>query len=129
MNPAFGFLSNPRPKSLEVVGFKASGAGDLDRRFVEVARRRCLRPFAELFAELFLISAGEGVIALVRYHREQVHFLPFFGAFRVAIARPVLLNAEAQSAPNLLALLDGAFALVEGADRKDVRIVPPYPKG
>ena len=83
------------------------------------------RHFAEGNAAIFFIfgleSAGEILITLVRHDEKLVHRL-------VEDALAVLIDGQAQAAPDFLALFHGAARFVERANLKDVRVVPAFAK-
>ena len=71
--------------------------------------------------DLLLEFLGELFVALGRDHRKGVHL-------EAAQAFAVLVHAEAQAAPDGLAALLLGSHLPQGADLKDVRIVPAFAK-
>ncbi len=71
---------------------------------------------------LALQRGGVGLVALVGDHREDVDFV-------VEDALALLVDRQAQAAPDLLALLHLGDGLVEGADLEDVGVVPAFFEG
>ena len=79
--------------------------------------------------QLRLQTAREAVITLVGDDRQHIHGMDVVAQHVLVHALAVLVHAEAQSAPHLLALADAAPALLQGADLEDVRVVPPLAQG
>lgn len=96
----------------------------------EVLHRRLGGPFIQYGAGLLLQIAHERRIAFTGNNGQGIDDLHVFAAYVLVHTFALLINAQAKTAPHLLALLRGAVAAVlQGANLKYIGIVPAFPKG